>query len=67
MVSLAQGQAVQKLEADGWTTVEPSHKQATGAPVMMKRQSDGNVAHILVMPNGECSALPPTAAQIRDW
>ena len=67
MVSLAQAQAVQKLEADGWTIVEPSHKQPTGGPAMMKRQSDGDVVHILVMPNGERSAQPPSAAQIRDW
>ncbi len=34
---------------------------------MMKRIVDGNVSHILVMPNGERSAQPPDAAQIRDW
>ncbi len=67
MVSLAQAQAVQKLEAEGWVIVERSSKRALGGPVMMKRQSDGAVIHILVMPNGERSAQPPTAAQIRDW
>jgi hypothetical protein len=67
MVSLSQAQAVQKLEAEGWRIVEPSSKQAKGGPIMMKRRSDGDVNHILVMPNGERSAQPPTAAQIRDW
>ena len=65
MVSLAQAQAVQQLEAEGWMTVEPSSKQAKGGPILMKRQSGGDLIHILVMPNGERSS--PTAAQIRDW
>jgi len=34
---------------------------------MMRRWLDGDVVHILVMPNGERSAQPPTDAQIRDW
>ena len=67
MVSLAQAQAVQKLEAEGWMIVEPSNKRAMGGPVMMRRWLDGDVVHILVMPNGERSAQPPTAAHIRDW
>ena len=67
MVSLAQAEAVQKLEAVGWRIVEPSNKRATGGPVMMKRVFDGDVSHILVMPNGERSAKLPTAAQIQDW
>jgi hypothetical protein len=67
MVSLAQAEAVRKLEAAGWLIVEPSNKCATGGPVMMKRTFNGNVSHILVMPNGERSAQLPTAAQIRDW
>jgi hypothetical protein len=67
MVSLVQAQAVRKLEAAGWVIVEPSNKCATGGPVMMMRMFDGYVNHILVMPNGERSAQPPTAAQIRDW
>ena len=66
MVSLAQAQAAQKLEAEGWMIVEPSSKQAKGGPVMMRRRSDGGMIHILVMPNGERSAQPPRAAQIRD-
>jgi len=45
--------------------VEPSSKQAKGGPILIKRQSDGDLSHILVMPNGERSS--PTAAQIRDW
>ena len=65
MVSLAQAQAVRQLEAEGWMIVEPSTKQAKGGPILMKRQSDGDLIHILVMPNGERSS--PTAAQIRDW
>ena len=40
---------------------------AIGGSVMMMRMLDGNVIHTLVMPNGERSAQPPTAAQIRDW
>jgi hypothetical protein len=68
MVSLAQAQAVQKFEAEGWRIVQRSHKQAKGGPVMMKRQSDDDeVSHILIMPNGERSGQPPTPAQIRDW
>jgi hypothetical protein len=67
MVSLVQAQAVQKLEAEGWMIVEPTGKAATGGPVMMRRTSDGHEIHTLVMPNGERSAQPPTAAQIRDW
>ena len=67
MVSLVQAQAVRRLEAAGWVIVEPSNKYATGGPVMMMRTFDGDVSHILVMPNGERSAQPPTAAQIRDW
>jgi hypothetical protein len=67
MVSLVQAQAVQKLEAEGWVIVEPSGKRAIGGPVMMMRMLDGHVIHILVMPNGERSAQPPTAEQIRDW
>jgi hypothetical protein len=67
MVSLAQAQAVQKLEAEGWVIVEPSDKRALGGPVMMMRMLDGQLVHILVMPNGERSQQPPTAAQIRDW
>jgi hypothetical protein len=67
MVSLAQAQAVQKLEAEGWMIVEPSNKRAMGGPVMMRRRLDGDVVNILVMPNGERSAQPPTDAQIRDW
>jgi hypothetical protein len=39
MVSLAQAQAVQKFEAEGWRIVQPSRKRAKGGPVMMKRQS----------------------------
>jgi hypothetical protein len=34
---------------------------------MMKRVLNGDVSHILVMPNGERSAQLPTAAQIQDW
>jgi hypothetical protein len=45
--------------------VEPTSKQAKGGPVMMRRRSIGDVVHILVMPNGERRAQPPTAAQIR--
>jgi hypothetical protein len=67
MVSLLQADAVRKLEDVGWAIVEPTNKHAIGGPVMMKRVIDGNVSHILVMPNGEHSAPPPTAAQIRDW
>lgn len=67
MVSLAQAEAVQKLEAAGWLIVEPSIKRAIGGPVMMKRALNGDVSHILVMPNGERSAQLPTAAQIQDW
>jgi len=67
MVSLAQAQAVQKLEAEGWVIVEPTGKRGTGGPVMMMRTLDGHVIHALVMPNGERSAQPPTAAQIREW
>jgi hypothetical protein len=67
MVSLVQAQAVQKLESDGWVIVEPSDKRTVGGPVMMTRMVDGHVIHILVMPNGEQSPQPPTAAQIRDW
>jgi len=66
MVSLAQAQAVQKFEAEGWI-VQPSRKQAKGGPVMMKRQTDADVSHILIMPDGERSGQPPTPAQIRDW
>ena len=65
MVSLARAQAVRELEAADWMIVEPSAKQANGGPILMKRQSDGDLSHILVMPNGERSS--PTAAQIRDW
>jgi hypothetical protein len=67
MVSLAQAQAVQKLEALGWMIVEPSNKRAKGGPVMMMRRLEGDAVHILVMPNGERSAQAPTDAQIRDW
>lgn len=68
MVSLLQAQVVQKLEAEGWVIVEPSgKKRAMGGPIMMMRMLDGHVTHILVMPNGERSAQPPTVAQIRDW
>ena len=67
MVSLAQAEAVQKLEAAGWLIVEPSNKRAIGGAVMMKRVLNGDVSHILVMPNGERSAQLPTAAQIQDW
>jgi hypothetical protein len=67
MVSLAQAQAVQKFEAEGWRIVQPSRKRAKGGPVMMKRQSDDEASHILIMPNGERSGQPPTPAQIRDW
>jgi hypothetical protein len=67
MVSLVQAQAVQKLETEGWAIVEPTDKRAIGGPVMMKRMLDGHVIHTLVMPNGERSTQPPTAAQIRDW
>jgi len=67
MVSLVQAQAVQKLKAEGWVIVEPTGKRAIGGSVMMMRMLDGNVIHTLVMPNGERSAQPPTAAQIRDW
>ena len=42
MVSLAQAQAVQKLEAEGWMIVEPSNKRAKGGPVMMMRRLDGD-------------------------
>jgi hypothetical protein len=31
--------------------VEPSTKPAKGGPILMKRQSDGDFIHILVMPN----------------
>ena len=65
MVSLAQAQAVRQLEAEGGIIVEPSSKQAKGGPILMKRQSDGDLIHILFMPNGERSS--PTPAQIRDW
>lgn len=65
MVSLTQAQSIANLEADGWTIVEPSSKQVKGGPILMKRQSDGHLSHILVMPNGERGS--PTAAQIRDW
>ena len=54
-----------ELEAADWMIVEPSAKQANGGPILMKRQSDGDLSHILVMPNGERSS--PAAAQIRDW
>jgi len=67
MVSLAQAQAAQKLEAEGWTIVEPSKKRAIGGLVMMMRRVDNDLVHIFVMPNGERSAQPPTDAQIRDW
>ena len=67
MVSLSQADAVRKFEDAGWAIVEPTNKRATGGSVMMKRTIDGNVSHILVMPNGERSAQPPDAAQIRDW
>jgi hypothetical protein len=67
MVSLLQAQAVQKLEVEGWVIVEPSDKHAVGGPVMMMRILDAHVIHIFVMPNGERSPQPPTAAQIRDW
>jgi hypothetical protein len=66
MVSLVQAQTVRKLEAEGWRIVEPSSKQAKGGPIMMKRRSDGDVIHILIMPNGR-NTQPPTSAQIRDW
>ena len=67
MVSLVQAQAVQKLKAEGWVIVEPTGKRGIGGPAMMMRMLDGHVIHTLVMPNGERSAQPPTAAQIRDW
>lgn len=67
MVSLAQAQAVQKLEAEGWTIIEPTNTGTKDARVMMKRRTDGDVVHILVMPNGERTAQPPTDAQIRAW
>jgi hypothetical protein len=67
MVSLAQAQAVQKLEAEGWTIVEPSKKRTNGGPVMMMRRLDGDLVHIFVMPNGERRGQRPTDAQIRDW
>jgi hypothetical protein len=67
MVSLMQAQTVQQLEAEGWSIVEPSHRPATGGPVMMTRMSDGRRIYIFVMPNGERGAQSPTAAQIRDW
>ena len=67
MVSLAQAQAVQKLEAEGWTIIEPTNTGTKDARVMMKRRAGGDVVHILVMPNGERSAQPPTDAQIRAW
>jgi hypothetical protein len=67
MVSLAQAQAVQKLEANGWVVVEPTGKRAIGGPVMMTRMVGDHVIHTLIMPNGERSGQPPTAAQIRDW
>ena len=59
MVSLAQAQAVQKLEAEGWMIVEPSSKRAKGGPVMMMRRLEGDAVHILVMPNGGHSSEPP--------
>jgi hypothetical protein len=67
MVSLAQAQAVQKLEAEGWTIVEPSKRRSNGGPVMMMRRLDGDLVHVFVMSNGERSGQPPTDAQIRDW
>jgi hypothetical protein len=56
MVSLAQAQAVQKLEAEGWTIVEPSKGRSNGGPVMMMRRLGADLVHILVMSNGERSA-----------
>jgi hypothetical protein len=67
MVSLVQAQTVRKLEAEGWRIVEPSSKQVKGGPIMLKRRSDGDVIHILIMPYGERNTQPPTAMQIRDW
>jgi hypothetical protein len=67
MVSLSQAQTVQALKAEGWRIVEPKSVRAKGGSVMMKRQLDGDVSHILIMPNGERSAQRPTAAQIREW
>jgi hypothetical protein len=67
MVSLAQAQAVQKLEAEGWTIIEPTGNGTKDARVMMTRRAGGDVVHILVMPNGERSAQPPTDEQIRAW
>jgi hypothetical protein len=46
--------------------VEPTSKQAKGGPVMMRRRSIGDVVHILVMPNGERRAQPPTPRKF-DW
>jgi hypothetical protein len=67
MVALAQAQAVQKLEAEGWTIVESAKKRLAGGPVMMKRGAGGNLVHIFVMANGDRSAQPPTDEQIREW
>ena len=69
MVSLAQAQAVQKLEAEGWMIVEPSNKRAKGGPVMMMRRLDGDAVHILVMPNAWRTQRATTdgRANSRDW
>jgi hypothetical protein len=67
MVSLAQAKAVQDLEADGWVIVEPSNEHAAGGRVMMTSTIGGHARYILVMPNGQRSAQPPTASEIQDW
>jgi hypothetical protein len=50
MISLLQAEAVRKLESAGWAIVEPSNKRAIGGPVMMKREIEGNMSHMLIMP-----------------
>ena len=67
MVSLAQAEAVRELEAEGWAIVEPSNRHAAGGRVMLSRTIDGQVRHMLLMPNGQRSAQPPTAQEILDW
>jgi hypothetical protein len=67
MTSLMQAQAVQQLEKDGWSIVEPTGTSSKGGPVMMSRTVDGDVRHTFVMPDGTRRADPPTAAEIREW
>jgi hypothetical protein len=67
MTSLMQAQAVQQLEKNGWSIVEPTGTGNKGGAVMMSRTVDGEVRHTFVMPDGTRPADAPTAAEIREW